>query len=212
MLLVAGRRAGLLQHQHLVVAIVRIARGGLHSPGRTDTGEHQSLDPPRPQHGLQARGIEGADARLEHFHLHGIPLQVRMKCATAPAEVESAECLRGSEDRRMFRQVRIAGLEAHPHRDPQPATLLGDGERAVETRDHATHCLLYTSLVPTQLQALGSAFEDFRRLPPQLLAVVARVAVAQCAQEMCIRDRLQEETGVWARMARHFPLSVKRCV
>lgn len=32
-----------------------------------------------------------------------------MKCATAPAEVESAECLRGSEDRRMFRQVRIVG-------------------------------------------------------------------------------------------------------
>ncbi|SST12352.1 Uncharacterised protein [Acinetobacter baumannii] len=50
------------------------------------------------------------------------------------------------------------------------------------------------ALVPTQLQALGSAFEDFRRLPPQLLAVVARVAVAQCAQGLAQRFAAMAET------------------
>ncbi len=128
--------AGFLQHQHFVVAIVRVAGGRLHGPGRADSRDDHAFDPVRAQRGFERRAVERADARLDDDELRGGGVQVRMERGAGAGEVERAEFARAAEHRRTARQGGIAGLEAHLHEDPQPFARAGEREGLVEAADH----------------------------------------------------------------------------
>jgi hypothetical protein len=104
--------AGVLHNDHLVIAVVCVARGRLNRPCGADACKDEALDLVSSERRFQIGAVKGTDARLRYDDIREIGFQIRMKFGASGAKFDGAGLIGLAEERRIVRLIHVAGCEA----------------------------------------------------------------------------------------------------